>query len=158
MAVELERKFLVKSDAWRGGSVPADIRQGYIFANDVKSVRVRTLGDLGFITVKSRRHGAGTNEFEYEIPIQDAGELLELACEQPIIEKRRYTREENGNKWEIDVFSGANSGLVVAEIELEHEGQEIKLPDWVGEEVTNDPKYLNSNLYKQPFHSWQTPA
>jgi adenylate cyclase len=154
MAVEVERKFLVKSDAWRPGSIPADIRQGYIFASDVKSVRVRTLGDLGFITVKARRHAAGNNEFEYEIPLEDALQILELACEQPIIEKRRYTRTEKGHTWEIDVFAGANAGLVVAEVELEHEGERVQRPEWVGEEVTGDPKYLNQNLFRKPFRSW----
>jgi adenylate cyclase len=155
MAVELERKFLTKSDAWRAGAVPADIRQGYIFAEDAKSVRVRTLGDLGFITVKVRRAGSGTNEFEYEIPLQDALELLDLACAQPIIEKRRYTRTDHGHEWVIDVFGGANSGLIIAEVEFAHDDQHIELPDWVGEEVTGDPKYFNSNLFQHPFHSWQ---
>ena len=158
MAVEIERKFLVKSEAWREGAIPSDIRQGYIFAGDVKSVRVRTKDDLGFITIKSRRASTGTNEFEYEIPIEDARELLDLACEQPIIQKRRYTRTEHGRTWEIDVFGGANAGLVVAEVELEHEGQRITLPEWAGQEVTADPRYYNTNLFKRPFRSWQSGA
>jgi CYTH domain-containing protein len=155
MAVEIERRFLVKSDAWRAGSEVADIRQGYIFASAEKSVRVRTFGDTGFLTVKGRHSRSGTSEFEYEIPLQDALELLELVCEQPIIQKRRHTRTEHGRVWEIDVYSGANSGLITAEVELEHADQRITLPDWVGEEVTDDPKYLNTNLYKHPYHSWQ---
>ena len=155
MAIEIERKFLLKSEAWREGAVPTPIRQGYIFANDAKSVRVRTLGDLGFITVKSRRANSGTNEFEYEIPLEDARELLEVACEQPIIEKTRYARTDAGHDWSIDVFKGANSGLVLAEVELGAADESVTLPDWVGEEVTGDPRYLNANLYKQPYHSWQ---
>lgn len=155
MALEIERKFLVKSDAWREGATPTPIRQGYIFASSTKSVRVRTLDDLGFITVKTGRQGASTSEFEYEIPLTDAGELLEMACEQPIIEKTRYTRDELGHTWEIDVFKGANAGLIVAEVELEHADEPVRLPDWIGEEVTGDPRYYNSNLFQNPYHNWK---
>jgi adenylate cyclase len=155
MAIEIERKFLVKSDAWREGATAIPILQGYIFATPAKSVRVRTLGDLGFITVKSGRTGQSTNEFEYEIPLIDAKELLELACEQPTIEKIRYTREDHGHTWEIDVFKAANAGLVVAEVELARVGEPVELPSWVGEEVTGDPRYFNASLFKNPFHNWR---
>lgn len=156
MAIEIERKFLVKSDAWREGAIPTPIRQGYIFANPAKSVRVRTLGDLGFITVKTGRQGAGVSEFEYEIPLTDANELLELACEQPIIEKVRYTREDFGHTWEIDVFKAANAGLIMAEVELKHAAEPVRRPSWVGDEVTGDPRYYNANLFKNPYHNWQS--
>ena len=155
MAVEIERKFLVTSDAWREGATATPIQQGYIFADPTTSVRVRTMGDLGFITVKARRQGAGNNEFEYEIPLPDALELLDLACEQPVIEKVRYSREDLGHTWEIDVFKAANSGLVMAEVELKHSDEPVKLPDWVGEEVTSDPRYYNANLFKNPYHNWK---
>lgn len=154
MAVEIERKFLVTSEAWRTGASVTPIRQGYILASPEKSVRVRTKGDLGFITVKAERQGAGTNEFEYEIPLTDANELLELACEHPIIDKLRFERDEHGHRWEIDLFKGANSGLVVAEVELKSADESVDLPDWVGEEVTTDPKYLNANLFKNPYQNW----
>ena len=155
MPVEIERKFLVKSDAWREGATATPIRQGYIFADPAKNVRVRTLGDLGFITIKARRQGAGVSEFEYEIPLTDALELLDLACEQPIIEKVRYTRDDHGHTWEIDVFKAANAGLIMAEVELGHADEPVQLPDWVGREVTGDPRYYNANLFKNPYHNWK---
>jgi CYTH domain-containing protein len=157
MAVEIERKFLVTSDAWREGASVTPIWQGYIFATPEKSVRVRTKGDLGFITIKSRRSGSGTNEFEYEIPVSDAKEILDAACEHPIIEKLRFERQDHGHRWEIDVFKAANAGLIVAEVELESANEPVELPDWVGEEVTSDPRYLNASLYQNPFQNWAKP-
>lgn len=155
MAIEIERKFLVTSDAWRDGAVATPIRQGYILAGPSKSVRVRTREDLGFLTVKARRQGAGVSEFEYEIPLTDANELLELACEQPIIEKVRFTREDLGHTWEIDVFKAANAGLVMAEVELKHADEPVQLPNWVGQEVTSDPRYYNANLFQNPYQNWK---
>jgi adenylate cyclase len=154
MAVEIERKFLTVSEAWHAGAIPTPVKQGYIFANEHKSVRVRTMGDLGFLTVKSRRQDSGTNEFEYEIPLDDALELLEVACEQPVIEKLRYSLTDKGHDWVVDVFKGANSGLVLAEVELKAADEHVDLPDWVGEEVTADSRYYNASLYRNPFHNW----
>jgi CYTH domain-containing protein len=116
-------------------------------------VRVRTINDKGYLTIKGLTVGASRMEFEYEIPRQDADLLLDI-CEKPLIEKTRFKVEEGGIVWEIDEFLGENQGLIVAEVELESENQEFPKPDWVLEEVTGDPRYFNSNLIKNPFKMW----
>lgn len=152
MAIEIERKFLVTSDAWR--SAPATyFCQGYLNPNKERTVRVRVAGEKGFLTIKGKSIGASRTEFEYEIPLDDAKELLRL-CEGPIIEKYRRIIEFAGMRWEVDEFLGDNSGLVVAEIELEAEGQTFAKPDWLGQEVTHDSRYYNSNLSAKPFSQW----
>jgi len=152
MAREIERKFLTNGSAWRraGGM---RLRQGYLSSAKGRTVRVRTMGDKAYLTIKGMAVGATRPEFEYEIPYQDAKELLNL-CEMPLIEKDRYRLEEGGVVWEIDEFLGENRGLIVAEVELESEDQPFTKPDWVGEEVTGDPRYFNSNLIKKPYTKW----
>ncbi len=154
MAKEIERKFLVVGDAWRALASGTTFRQGYLSTVKERTVRVRTIGDKGFLTVKGITVGATRLEYEYEIPVADANEMLEGLCEQPIIEKDRYKIPYEGFTWEIDEFVGVNTGLIVAEIELPSEDQEFSRPDWIGEEVTGDPRYFNSNLIANPFTTW----
>jgi CYTH domain-containing protein len=118
------------------------------------TVRVRTVGDKGFLTVKGISVGAARMEFEYEIPLKEADVMLNELCEKPLIEKKRYKISQDGFVWEIDAFLGENEGLVVAEVELESEDQAFAKPDWVGAEVTGDPKYFNVNLIRHPYNKW----
>lgn len=145
--MEIERKFLVTSDVWRKSAKGnADIEQGYVAKSDAASVRVRIKnGAMGFLTVKSRNPGRSRQEFEYEIPIGDARALMEL-CGDDRLSKRRYLVAHGRLTWEIDVFDGRHSDLVMAEIELPRADEPLTLPDWIGEEVTDDPRYRNANL------------
>jgi CYTH domain-containing protein len=152
MATEIERKFLVKEGIW-GNQKGTKYHQGYLNSAKERIVRVRTVNDKGYLTIKGITVGASRMEFEYEIPHQDAEVLLGI-CERPLIEKNRYVVEESGFVWEIDEFLGENQGLIVAEVELESEDQQFPRPDWVGEEVTGDPRYFNSNLIKNPYTKW----
>ena len=154
MAKEIERKFLVKDNSWRAGAAGKCYRQGYLSTDKERTVRVRTAGDKGFITVKGASIGATRPEYEYEIPLSDANEMLDTICAHPLIEKTRYRIPSDGLTWEVDEFEGENQGLTVAEVELEDENQEISLPDWIGREVTGDPRYFNANLVKHPFSKW----
>jgi CYTH domain-containing protein len=152
MAKEIERKFLVKEGSWRNEK-GARYRQGYLSSVKERVVRVRTINDKSYLTIKGLTVGACRLEFEYEIPRQDADRLLDI-CEKPLIEKTRFKVEEKGFVWEIDEFFGENQGLIVAEVELVSENQDFPKPDWVLEEVTGDPRYFNSNLIKNPFKMW----
>ena len=154
MATEIERKYLVVDDSWRSRAVGTVFRQGYLSTSKERTVRVRVAGNHGYLTIKGITVGAVRSEFEYEIPRADADQMLDELCEQPLIEKTRYEIEADGMIWEIDAFTGVNDGLLVAEIELADEAQEIVLPGWVGEEVTHDPRYFNSNLIAHPFSEW----
>lgn len=160
MAHEIERKFLVRSDAWRADASKAGVsgvrtRQGYLSTSATRSVRVRTAGDRATLNVKGNKVGPRATEFEYPIPFRDALQLLEELCRRPHIEKTRYDiPAPDGHLWEVDEFHGGNTGLVVAEIELSHEDQAFIRPDWLGEEVTEDPRYLNTNLVERPFTTW----
>lgn len=152
MAIEIERKFLVMGDAWR--AAPAVFySQGYLNRDKARTVRVRIAGEEAFLTIKGTSVGARRAEFEYPIPVWDARELLAL-CEQPLIEKNRRKILHEGFIWEVDEFLGENLGLVVAEIELPAEDAVFAKPDWVGEEVTEDARYFNSNLSRTPFTCW----
>ncbi|HIK36592.1 MAG: CYTH domain-containing protein [Geminocystis sp.] len=155
MAKEIERKFLVKKEQWQPPSGGVLYRQGYINTNTETTVRVRLVGNQGFLTIKGKTIGNTRLEYEYPIPFKDAQEMLDFLCVPPLIEKKRYKVEENGLLWEVDVFLGENEGLILAEVELEDESQEIILPQWVGEEVTDDPRYYNVNLVKNPFRKWK---
>jgi adenylate cyclase len=155
MAQEIERKFLVKSDDWRHGVKPLHTSQGYLCSAEQSTVRVRIMGAKGYLTVKGKNKGLSRSEYEYEIPTNDAKEMLTTLCQQPNIEKNRYHVEYAGMTWEVDEFLKENQGLVVAEVELESEEQQVELPPWVGEEVSHDPKYLNVNLMKHPFSQWR---
>ncbi|NYE59006.1 adenylate cyclase [Duganella sp. 1224] len=154
MGVEIERKFLLSGDGWMQLGEPVFFRQGYLSSNKERVVRVRIEGDRAVITIKGANRGATRGEWEYEIPVADAAELLDGLCEQPLIEKYRRRIAFAGNVWEVDEFLGVNAGLVVAEIELQSEDQQFDKPDWIGEEVTSDLRYLNSNLIKKPFTTW----
>ena len=154
MAKEIERKYLVKLDAWKPQTEGTHFKQGYLNAQKERVVRVRIEGTKAKLTIKGVTTGVTRSEFEYSIPVEDAALLLDNLCEQPLIDKHRHKELHHGKTWEIDVFHGENQGLVVAEIELSSEDEKIVLPDWVGEEVSSDPRYFNSNLLKHPFKSW----
>lgn len=156
MGTEIERKFLVDGTQWK--DYPATLlRQGYVCRSPDHVVRVRTDGERGILTIKGSTHGMSRPEFEYVIPLSDADELLDGICEKPLIEKRRYLVEYGGKKWEVDEFLGENAGLVVAEIELQSEDEVIQRPEWVGMEVTDDPRYFNANLVNEPYSRWTLP-
>jgi adenylate cyclase len=152
MAIEIERKFLVTGDRWRN-SAPVYFCQGYLNRSKERTVRIRVAGECGFLTIKGASKGATRAEFEYDIPLVDAEQLLTL-CDGTLIEKYRRKIIYDDMVWEIDEFLGENSGLVVAEIELESEDQLFSKPDWVGEEVTHDARYYNSNLSIYPYTLW----
>jgi adenylate cyclase len=158
MGIEIERKFLLKGEGWRGLGQPTLMRQGYLVADPVRTVRVRIEGERAVITIKSKTTGASRGEWEYEIPVPDAAELLERLCEQPLVEKVRHRIEHAGHTWEVDEFRGENAGLVVAEIELGSEDEAFEQPDWIGQEVTDDPRYYNSSLIRLPYSKWKDPA
>jgi len=154
MGVEIERKFLLTGDAWRDLAPKIRYHQGYISSNKARTVRVRTCGRKGFLTVKGISIGASRLEFEYEIPLSDAEFMLAELCEKPLIEKYRTIIHLGPSTWEVDEFLGENSGLIIAEIELEHEDQPFVKPAWLGAEVTGDPRYFNSSLSRHPFTTW----
>lgn len=153
MATEIERKFLVKGDGWRSLGLGEIYRQGYIANNNGRTVRVRVVGEQGYLTIKGSTTGMKRAEFEYKIPVKDAQELLETLCDRPFIEKTRYKILIGNLIWEVDEFWGENQGLILAEVELETEDQNIDIPDWIGEEVTSDPRYYNVNLVKNPYRN-----
>ena len=155
MGVEIEKKFLLAGNDWKELAEGASYRQGYLSSVKERTVRVRTIRDKGFLTIKGISVGATRLEYEYEIPFEEANELLNELCEKPLIEKNRYKVNLGEHTWEIDEFFGENEGLVVAEIELESEKQQFIKPPWVGEEVTGDPRYFNSNLINNPFKQWK---
>jgi adenylate cyclase len=154
MAVEIERKFLVKDDGWRGLGVGSHYRQGYLSTEPGRTVRVRMAAGNGYLTIKGKSINATRTEYEYVIPSQDAAAMLDELCEPPLIEKTRYRIEYQGLVWEVDEFEGENSGLVIAEVEVASEDQAIALPVWVGEEVTGDPRYYNASLIANPYSRW----
>jgi adenylate cyclase len=155
MAIEIERKFLLKNDAWRDDVVKhIDFKQGYLVGSDKASVRVRIEGDKANINIKGATLGIVRSEFEYEIPLQDANELLDGLCDQPFIDKVRHYVHIGKHEWEIDEFKGENQGLVVAEVELTDENEAFDKPLWLGEEVSSDKRYYNSMLVKNPFKNW----
>lgn len=154
MGKEIERKFLIKGDAWRAMAQGTHYRQGYLNSIKERTVRVRTVGDKAFLTIKGITVGATRAEYEYEIPFTDCNFLLDNLAEKPIIDKKRYKIPQGKFTWEVDEFFGDNQGLIVAEIELESEDEAFAKPDWIGDEVTGDPRYFNSNLIKHPFTKW----
>ena len=154
MAKEIERKYLVKNNAWKKMANGTSYRQGYLSTAKERTVRVRLIGNKGYLTIKGITVGATRVEYEYDIPVNDASDMLAKLCEQPLIEKNRYKIEYAGLTWEVDEFFGENEGLVIAEVELESEDQKIEFPEWIGEEVTTDLRYFNSNLTKNPYRKW----
>jgi len=154
MGKEIERKFLVRGDVWRSLAQGTAYRQGYLNSAKERTVRIRTIDEKAFLTIKGLTVGATRSEYEYEIPLADCNAMLDALAEKPIIEKKRYKVPFEGLTWEVDEFFGDNAGLIVAEVELESETQIFGKPEWVGEEVTADPRYFNSNLIKHPFTKW----
>jgi len=156
MAVEIERKFLLKSDNWRQHVlIYATLRQGYLSHDAQSSVRIRVTDEKADINVKSTRDGIYRLEYEYGIPLADAEEMLKLVAHRPLIEKIRHIVRWGDHRWEIDEFLGDNSGLVVAEVELGDINESFERPPWIGEEVSTDARYYNSNLSKLPYSSWK---
>lgn len=154
MGFEIEKKFLLKNKSWKSEVYKSiHIKQGYLSSEIERTVRIRVTDNEGLITIKGKTENLTRAEFEYKIPISDAIELLVL-CESPLIEKTRYLIKRQEVVWEVDEFLGANSGLIVAEVELCDENQSLDLPDWIGEEVSMDPKYYNSALIANPFMNW----
>jgi CYTH domain-containing protein len=155
MPLEIERKFLLKNDTWREGATGTDYKQGYLSVDPQRSVRVRLSGQQGWLTVKGASEGIARLEFDYPIPRADAEALLDL-CLPTVIEKTRYIIKLGKHRWEIDEFHGANEGLLMAEIELNHADEAFEQPEWLGEEVTHDPRYYNATLSNNPYCRWKT--
>ena len=156
MATEIEKKFLVISDAWRTGCADAvRMRQGYLAGSNKSSVRVRIEGEHANLNIKSATLGIRRTEFEYPIPVEEAQEMLDKLAEGPLVEKTRYHIQIGQHLWEIDVFEGDNSGLVVAEIELQDENEVFERPVWIGREVSGDKRYYNVCLSKYPYKDWR---
>jgi adenylate cyclase len=155
MALEIERKFLVKADtqSWMKLASASSIRQGYLCDDVKRSVRVRIADQSAFLTIKSQTEGMSRHEFEYAIPLDDAEHLLSMSVHSIII-KTRYTLNIDGLIWEIDEFHHDNKGLIVAEVELDHVEQQISLPEWIASEVTNDPRFYNLALCQNPYNLW----
>jgi CYTH domain-containing protein len=153
MGMEIERKYLVRADDWRTMGTPVHYAQGYLVADNVRTVRLRIAGSNGFLTIKGSSRGMSRLEFEYPIPVGDAMEMLKL-CPLPVIEKFRSRILFEGKIWEVDEFEGENKGLILAEIELTSEEETFAVPDWIGEEVTGDVRYFNSRLAIHPFSKW----
>lgn len=155
MATEIERKFLLRDDSWRLEANNEEfIRQGYLGGSDKSSIRVRIAGNKANINIKSATLDVTRQEYEYDIPLIEANELLDTLCDHPLIEKTRYHVHHGDHLWEVDVFSGDNEGLIVAEIELASADELFEKPDWLGDEVSNDPRYYNVCLVKHPYKDW----
>lgn len=158
MSIEIERKFLVCNDSWKNNIQKRMLfRQGYMRNENHATIRIRIADDKAFLTLKAPRDESGLErlEFEYSIPVDDANKILDSICEKPIIEKyRNYVPAGNGLVWEIDEFLGDNAGLTVAELELPEKDTPFTRPDWLGEEVTGDPRYFNAMLTKKPYNKW----
>ncbi|MEE9253978.1 MAG: CYTH domain-containing protein [Pseudomonadales bacterium] len=154
MATEIERKFLVGDTAFLAGHVGKPLKQAYLASGNAIMVRVRIAGAQAWLTLKGPTVGRSRPEFEYEIPRSDARELMELAPHAPIVEKTRFRIPREDLVWEVDVFQGANAGLVTAEVELENEDQQIAVPPWIEREVTEDARYANANLALRPYREW----
>ena len=154
MATEIERKFLVTRE-WKPKDEGTYYKQGYLNSQKERVVRVRIAGAKAMLTIKGLTKGVTRSEYEYPLPVEDAQALLDQICEQPVIEKHRHKEVHGGKTWEIDVFHGENTGLVLAELELESEDEAFEKPAWAGAEVSSDPRYYNSNLLKNPYRNWK---
>jgi len=158
MAVEIERRFLVDRDISRLCRNGERIVQGYLPSTGQQTVRVRVAGTQGYLTIKGKRQGCSRLEYEWEISPALAAEVIRHSCDGQVIEKTRYRVCHAGLTWDVDVFEGANAGLVIAEVELESPDQPVPLPDWVGREVTSDQRFSNSSLSRVPQHPRRLPA
>jgi len=155
MGTEIEKKFLLASNDWRGLATGKAYCQGYLNSEKGRTVRVRIVGDRGILTIKGPNDHGARPEFEYDIPVADAREILDRLCQKPLIDKIRYRIPFAGFIWEVDEFKGENDGLLLAEIELTHVDQEFAKPPWIGREVTGDSRYYNANLVCNPYSAWK---
>ena len=156
MAIEIEHKFLLANDDWRKHvSRSVKYRQGYLSSQATSSIRVRISNEHAWLNIKSATIGTHRHEYEYEIPLTDADEILTNLCRKPLIEKTRYFVTHDQHLWEIDEFEGDNQGLIVAEIELDVIGRSFSKPLWLGQEVTEDLRYYNNNLAMHPYSEWR---
>ena len=155
MGKEIERKFLVKNSDYKYLAKPELYVQGYISNDPERTVRVRIQGKNARLTIKGKNKGITRDEFEYNIPVEEARILLNNFCLENIVEKYRYVISFEGHIWEVDEFLGDNEGLVIAEIELKEEKERFQIPEWIGEEVSGDPRYFNSNISKIPYREWK---
>jgi len=153
MAIEIERKFLVRGDELPPSTISAPLSQGYLDP-EAASVRIRLSGDQCFLTIKGAVSGISRLEYEFPIPPEQGREILERLCRRPLIEKTRHWIDHANHRWEVDVFAGENRGLVVAEVELDDEDEVVELPPWIEREVTHDPKYANAALARYPYSRW----
>lgn len=155
MGIEIERKFLIRDERWRDeAGAGVYYSQGYLAGNPECSIRVRIAADQAWLNIKSAHSTIRRLEYEYAIPVEEAREMMRHLCNGQAVEKTRYLVEYGEHTWEVDVFEGANAGLVVAEIELDDEQEEFLLPPWTGKEVSDDPKYYNMNLARFPYSQW----
>jgi len=154
--MEIERKFKIHTNLWRKLDKPAgdNILQGYLCSEEEKTVRVRVKNKQGTMTIKGRTINISREEYEFPVPYDIAVDMIHKLA-TGIIEKIRYNIPYKGKLWEVDEFSGANAGLIIAEVELNSEEEEIELPEWVGDEVSSDPRYYNANLAKHPYQEWE---
>lgn len=156
MATEIERKYLIQFKAWQQAKKNAEythISQGYLSLNPERTVRIRITKASALLTIKGITKGVSRSEFEYQIPLNDGLALLKI-CQGSIIKKRRYLLPYDNLIWEVDEFEGDNTGLIIAEVELESEDQIFTLPSWIKEEVSDDNRYYNANLVQHPFKDW----
>ena len=155
MPTEIERKYMVSGDFTREAEIRYFLMQGYLYADEKKSIRVRIREDRAWLTIKGKPQQGGLQRFEWDKEIRrEEAELLLPLCDEPPIEKYRYLIPAGKHTWEVDVFLGANEGLVIAEIELSEAGETFSRPSWLGEEVTGDKRYYNAHLIKKPYRSW----
>jgi adenylate cyclase len=159
MGIEIEHKFLIRDERWRQlVERSVRMRQGYLTSDVRCSVRVRVAGGQGFLNIKSGTLGIQRSEYEYPIPLAEAEEILDTLCEKPLLEKTRHFVRSGGRVWEIDEFAGDNTGLIVAEVELSHLDELFARPDWLGEDVSHDIRYYNSQLARHPYSTWSCPS
>lgn len=155
MALEIEHKFLLRSDDWRHHiDHSINYKQGYLSSTKNNSIRVRISDKHAWLNIKSAVIGTSRQEYEYEIPFTEANEILETLCHKPLIEKIRHFVSHGEHTWEVDEFLGNNDGLIVAEIELTKLDEKFTIPTWIGQEVTHDLRYYNNNLCKNPYKEW----
>ena len=156
MALEIEHKFLLKNNDWKKNITKSSrYKQGYLISDNKKSIRIRTSNDKAWLNIKSATIGTHRHEYEYEIPFSEGEEILNTLCEKPLIEKTRHLVPYNQHTWEIDVFTGDNEGLVVAEIELTYVDEPFSKPAWIDKEVSDDLRYYNNQLCKHPYKNWR---
>lgn len=154
MKNEIERKFLVVNNSYRQMAKGILIQQGFLSTDKNRTVRVRIVGGEAWLTVKGKSTGAVRKEFEFQIPADEAKEMIQTICIKPVISKIRYRIRKGEVLWEIDEFLEENAGLIIAEVEIPFENYELEFPDWIGEEVTQNEKYYNARLVEHPYKSW----